>query len=388
MTLRQPANGGFASRLALFYGGIGAAIGVQMPFLPVWLAAKGLDSRAIGIVLAAPMIVRLLAVPIATRTADRRDALRETIILAAIASAGGYALVGFADGFWPILLMIAFASAAFTVTMPLADAYALKGLSARKRAYGPVRLWASAAFIAGNLGAGYLVDILPARDLIWVMVAVFIAAATTSLALSPVHVGWSPPSASNVRASSILRSPVFLMVAAAASLIQASHAVYYGFSTLAWSATGLDGLTIGGLWALGVVAEIVLFALSGRLPAMIDPAMLLTLGAAGAALRWAAMALDPPVWALPVLQCLHALSFGATHLGAVQFLARAAPEQLSATAQGYFSVMLGLVMAVAMGLAGILYGAYGSSAYAAMAVAAFVGGLIALAVVRRPGAQG
>ena len=36
------------------------------------------------------------------------------------------------------------------------------------------------------------------------------------------------------------------------------------------------------------------------------------------------MALDPPVLALPFLQLLHALSFGATHLGALAYVAACA----------------------------------------------------------------
>src|SRR2546421_4577620 len=110
----------------------------------------------------------------------------------------------------------------------------------------------------------------------------------------------------------------FIPVAVAASLVQASHAVYYGFSTLAWTASGLSGLAVGSLWALGVVAEIVLFAVSGRL--RLRPASLLGIGAAGAAVRWSLMASDPPLALVPLLQCLHGLSFGATFLGAVQFV--------------------------------------------------------------------
>ena len=70
----------------------------------------------------------------------------------------------------------------------------------------------------------------------------------------------------------------------------------------------------------------------------------------------------------------HALSFGATYLGALAFVARHAPAGQGATAQGYLSVAHGLTMAGATGLAGWLYGAFGSRAYAAMALAAVVGG--------------
>ena len=162
---------------------------------------------------------------------------------------------------------------------------------------------------------------------------------------------------------------------AAASLIQASHALYYGFSALEWRGAGLDGTAIAALWALGVIAEIVLFAVSGRLPPFFQPSVLLMIGAAGAALRWTAMALDPPGLLLPWLQLLHALSFGATHLGALGFVARHAPPGQSATAQGYLAIALGVAMAGATGLSGWLYGAFGSRAYAAMALAAVAGGV-------------
>jgi PPP family 3-phenylpropionic acid transporter len=280
-----------------------------------------------------------------------------------------------AQGAGLILLAYAFAAFAFTPMMPLSETYALKGLGALGRPYGPVRLWGSAAFILGNFLAGYALDIIPARHLIWMIVAASALIALVSLALAPLPE--TPPLAgarSDPRRG-LLRDPIFLAVLAAASLIQASHAVFYGFSALQWRAKGLDGTFIAGLWALGVVAEMVLFALQGRLPPLLQaPPMLLIVGAAGAALRWAAMAFDPPVFALPFLQGLHALSFGATHLGAVGYVARNAPAGQGATAQGYLAIALGAVMAGAMGLSGVLVEAFGVRAYAAMALTAVAGG--------------
>jgi PPP family 3-phenylpropionic acid transporter len=94
------------------------------------------------------------------------------------------------------------------------------------------------------------------------------------------------------------------------------------------------------------------------------------------------MAFDPPPALLPPLQCLHAFSFGATHLGAVAVVARRAPVELAATAQGYFAVALGLVMAAAMGVSGVLYARWGSFAYGAMALVAAAGGLFAVVAHR------
>jgi len=374
---------GFALRLAAFYAALFVTLGVQLPFLPVWLAAKGLDASAIGLVLAVPMILRVFAIPLAARAADRRDALRGTIVIAATVAVVGYGALGFAQGLVAIMAVYALASVAYAPVFLLTDAYALRGLGARGRAYGPVRLWGSAAFIAASFGAGALLDVIASRDLIWLIVAAMALAAATACALTPLARSDAQTPAAHPSAGALLRDPGFLVVAAAASLVQASHALYYGFSTIDWQAAGFDGTTIGALWALGVIAEIVLFALSTRLP--FAPTALILVGAVGALIRWSGMALGPPSAALPFLQSLHALSFGATHLGALGFVMRAAPAGLAATAQGYLAVAQGLAMTAATGLSGLLYGRYGPFAYGAMALAAAVGGLFALAAHRLSG---
>ena len=321
------------------------------------------------------MVLRILTIPLTTRTADRHNALRGVLILTCWLTVAGYSLVGLAEGARMILLAYAVAALAFTPVMPLSETYALKGLSALGRPYGPVRLWGSATFILGNFVAGYAIDAIPARDLIWMIVAASALIALVSLTLAPLPADAEPAGAPSAPRRGLLRDPAFLAVLAAASLIQASHAVFYGFSALQWRAEGLDGTTIAALWALGVVAEMVLFALQGRLPPLLQqPIVLLMVGAAGGALRWTAMAFDPPVLALPFLQLLHALSFGATHLGALGYVARNAPAGQGATAQGYLAIALGAVMAGAMGLSGVLVGAFGVRAYAAMALVAVAGG--------------
>jgi PPP family 3-phenylpropionic acid transporter len=171
-----------------------------------------------------------------------------------------------------------------------------------------------------------------------------------------------------------LRDPAVVAVFAGASLIQASHALFYGFSALQWHAAGFDGTVIAVLWALGVAAEIVLFAVQARLPPFFSPTTLLMVGAAAGVLRWLGMATDPSALVLPWLQLLHALSFGATHLGALMFLAQNAPAGQAATAQGYLAIAAGLAMAAATGISGVLYQDFGSRAYVAMALVAFAGG--------------
>ena len=117
----------FSLRLKAFYAALFLTLGVQLPFLPLWLTAKGLDAGAIGIVLAIPAVIRIIAIPVATRLADRRDVVRGVIILAAAAAAAGFAALAFAQGAVAIMLVYALASAAYAPVMMLADTYALRG---------------------------------------------------------------------------------------------------------------------------------------------------------------------------------------------------------------------------------------------------------------------
>jgi PPP family 3-phenylpropionic acid transporter len=381
---QELAGGRFVRSMALFYASIFVALGVHLPFLPVWLAAKGLTPQTIGVVLALPMILRLFAIPLATRAADRRNALRAVIMAATLVALIGFAALGLTTSTSTIAVLYPLAATAFVLLFVLSDVYALRGLAPHRRAYGPVRLWGSAAFIVANLAAGYLLDVIAARDLIWLIVgavALCLVSAWTLAPLAPFQRG-EGTTAPTPPARMLLRDPAFIAVAAAASLIQGSHALYYSFSTIDWQAVGYGGGTIGVLWGLGVLAEIVLFALSARLPAAFTPSVLILIGGAGALVRWIAMALGPPGALLPLLQCLHALSFGATHLGTLGFIAHAAPAGLAATAQGYIAVSMGVVMAVATGLSGLLYARFGAAAYGAMALIATTGLVAALAAHR------
>ena len=369
----------FAPRLALFYATLFAAAGIHQPFFPIWLAAKGLDAGAIGLVLAAPMIVRIAAVPLATREADRRAALRPALVIASFASAAGMALVGFAEGAAAILIAFTLASIAWAPVMPLTDAYALKRLNLTS--YGPVRLWGSAAFIAGSIGAGWLADI-------------------DSRAASDLDDRGSNGRNRCCRAGGAAASSR----AGAPGQPQATgkSAVYPGLRR------GDRGVEPRAGEPCGLL-RLLRYRLEGGRPRRHDhrravgargPGRDRAVCVCGPAARGdqsdnaagdrrrrgghplGAMAFDPSAPALAFLQCLHGLSFGATHLGAMGFIARAAPPQLSATAQGCLATAYGIVMAAATGAAGLLYGAQGSMAYGAMVLPAAAGGVSALAAHR------
>jgi MFS transporter, PPP family, 3-phenylpropionic acid transporter len=377
----------FAFKLGLFYAAYFFFGGIQLPFFPLWLEARGLDPQTIGLIIAVPMMVRIVATPAIAHQADRHRALKAALV---IASAGGtlaMTIVGLLSAPFAILAVYVIAAVAFSPVLSLADAYALSGLPQRGRAYGPVRLWGSAAFIAGNVGAGLLLEWFAPGFLIWLIVAALALSVLAAIALDPIVPVPSAVPDGTVKASplSLLRNPAFIAIALASAMIQSSHSLFYGFSAVQWRAAGFDGLTIGGLWGLGVGTTIALFALSGRLPAAFKPSTLIVIGGLGAALRWVAMMFDPGPWLIAPLQILHAASFGATHLGLMAFMARAVPRELAATGQGLVATMSGVVNASATLVSGFVYAALGAQAYGLMAAMAVVGVVSAAYAGRRPG---
>lgn len=363
----------FSLRLAAFYATLGVATGVGMPFFPVWLEYTGLNPVDIGIILAIPMIVRVFSVPLTTRLADRFNMLRGAILIASIGSAIGNIAISLSGSFLSIALVMVAAAIFFTPTYPLADAYALRGLSKRGKAYGPVRLWSSAAYIAANVGSGLIIGIMPKGGIIWLITAAFTAGIVISWLMIPVSIHDHGAARSISAGKSLWRLPAFVAVVIACGAIQSSHAFYYGFSTLDWATKGYSSVTIGGFWAIGVIAEILLFAISGWLQRFVSPIVLVILGGIAGILRWTVMAFDPPFAIIPFAQVLHALTFGATLLGGMQFLMTVTPPGQVATAQGDLSAVQGFIFGAATGLSGWLFAAYGDLAYAAMAILAAIG---------------
>ena len=168
------------------------------------------------------------------------------------------------------------------------------------------------------------------------------------------------------------------MFVISASLLQASHAVYNGFSTLHWKESGIKEQLIGALWVEGVFAEILLFSISGFLIARIGPIKLLAIAGVCGLVRWTVLAQSTDIYALLSTQVLHALTFGAVHLGAMHFIASNAPAGRTATAQGIYTSISGLIMGLAMVGAGSLYELFRGQAFYAMVLISALGLIITL----------
>jgi PPP family 3-phenylpropionic acid transporter len=175
----------------------------------------------------------------------------------------------------------------------------------------------------------------------------------------------------------------FLVFLAAVGAVQGAHALFYAFGALHWRSLGISGTWVGLLWTIGVLAEVAVFAYSRAILARIGAVELMIAGGAAATLRWAAMSIDPPIAVLVPLQLLHALSYGAAHLGAIHFIATTVPQQAAGTGQAlYATIAAGVAMGAATLAAGPLYAHYAGQAYLAMAALALAGTMAAVVLWR------
>jgi len=365
----QDASKRFATRLALFYGATFGTMGTHLPFFTLWLKSVGIDPSWIGIISAVPAVTRFTVLPFATGAAGKRYSLRTLLAVTAIATALGFAVIG--TQYLPLAVLLAYAATCcmWTPVVPLTDAYALGGVARYGLSYGPLRLWGSAAFVVGALACGLLVDFVAASQLIWVITAVASLAALSSLGLQPLDRP-KPPAAGVHGAGTLLRDPGFVAIIVAAALIQGSHAAYYAFASITWQAFGLSGLTIAGLWVLGVLAEIVVFALSPRFT--LAPALLVVVGALSAVARWLITAQEPSVAVLSVVQLAHGLTFGLTQVGIMGLLVRHVPGHLMVRGQGYLAACGGIATSTASVVSGVIYAGYGQRVYYVMAAMALM----------------
>ncbi len=379
---------GYCARVGAFFGAIFLVYGVHLPFLPLWLEWRGLSAAEISIVVAVPFFLRIGVSPSVAFFSDRSGRHGRSITLLAFWSTAMAALLVQLSGFLVILLAAVALSLAMTTIMPLTEVIAVRGVRSHGCDYGRMRLWGSLTFIAassiasifiGWLGVGVVVWLILAGCFITGLVALFLP--EDQAVVEPDGDGAAVMSVAAIR--SLVLSPVFLAFLIACGSVQAAHATYYAFSAIHWSRQGLSAEVIGALWALGVIAEIGLFAWSGMVMRQFTAGALMVIGAASSVLRWSIMAFDPGIGALVGLQTLHALTFGASHLAAIRFISQSVDSRLAGTAQAFYATTaMGVAMGGATLASGLVYAKIGGATFLLMAGIAGVGLIAALAVLR------
>ncbi|NKD54158.1 MULTISPECIES: 3-phenylpropionate MFS transporter [unclassified Haematospirillum] len=362
-------------RLACLYGAIFIVNGIQLPFWPVWLESRGMGPWEIGILSGALYWAKAVTNPtIGTIIDTRGNRIGMMRFLAATSLIISLFYLGF-DGFWGLLIIGILGGSLFSGITPVAETISMGHATRGKIDYGRVRLWGSISFMVAAYLVGKILDYTPNNEIIlWL----FLGGLGITLAAT-----WfspdSPSTDSNTERepwSGLLRDRRFLVFLVFAACAQGSHAVYYAFGTLHWTSQGVESGVIGGLWAVGVLAEIVLFAASARFVRRMDPAILMVSAGIAGVIRWPLMAFTTALPVLVLLQVLHAFTFGAAHLAAMHYITANTRSGLIARAQTVYSaVAVGLGSGILMIVAGRLYELLEGWAYLAMA------GLSAFALV-------
>lgn len=369
-----------STRLSAFYAASFLVVGIQAPFWPVWLAGRGLGAREIAMLLAAALWVKVVATPALGALADRRGRRRGVMVALACTALLGYAALWNAGGFWMLLWLTLVAGVAQSAVMPLGDSVTLAAVRHDGLDYGRIRAWGSVTFVVAAVGSGAVLAGSAPAWLAGNQVLLLVLAASSLLVLACIAIpSAEPPGEPTGRSrwaalGTLAADRHFWRFVVATAALQASHQVYYGFGTLYWRSLGFSDAVIGCLWAEGVIAEIVLFWQGGRLLTRLGPLGLMAVGGGAGIVRWTLAGLVPGLLPAVVLQLLHALTFGATHLGAMNFLSRTVPPAAAASAQALYSgASTGIGSGLVMLGAGALYAAYGGYAYLFMAVLSAAG---------------
>ena len=363
-------------KLGLFYAALCLSSGVATPYIAIWLHAHGLSGGEIGLILAAPMLARVATGPALAVWADGFQLRRTAILIMTALSALGYGALMATSGFWPWLLVWFVGATAYQICSPLVDVITLRRSSLDGFAYAVPRGMGSAAYIVANVVAGVLIPRFGPELIVWWILGAGIVLVLGAVLLLPrdpvVEAGERPSGRSRLAgAGELIRDPVFMLMLASVSLVQAAHGFYYAFSTLIWRAQGIGPAWSGALWGMGVAVEVVFLWFGEPLRRRLGPERLLI---AGAAIRWTAFAFSPPLWLLFPLQGLHALSFTATFIASLELTQRLSPRMHASAAQSLNAgLSLGLMSGLATLVSGPLYDHAGAWGYLAMSASALLG---------------
>ncbi|MFO7593548.1 MAG: MFS transporter [Pseudomonadota bacterium] len=303
-------------RLSGFYLFYFASLGALMPYWSLYLKSLGFSSLQIGQLMAILMATKIISPNIwgwiADHTGKRMAVVRWGSLLAVVSFCG----VFLAKDYWPLAAVMLLYSFFWNAVLPQFEATTLSHLGKDSHRYSVIRLWGSVGFILTVVGVGSLLDLFGASLLPVVLLGLFLGIWLSAL-MAPEHDG-HVAAHEHESLGTILRRPEVLALLAACFLVQASHGPYYTFYTIYMEEFGYSRGVIGQFWALGVIAEVVIFLMMSQLVRRFGLSSLMLWASLLTALRWVLIGALPE--SLPVMlfaQLLHAASFGVFHATAI-----------------------------------------------------------------------
>ncbi|MBR9875074.1 MAG: 3-phenylpropionate MFS transporter [Vibrionaceae bacterium] len=362
----KPSPYGWISQ---YFVGFFFAYGVYLPFWSLWFKEQGVSSTDIGLLVGLGLATRCVANLVITPRIHKVERLMPTLrwlSLAALIFVGFHFFTG--GNFWLMALATVLFNLCCGPVVPLSDAMANYYARLNMLDYGRTRLWGSVAFIGGSTVVGYLVagfgsDMILYTAMAGVLLSLLFAMRNTN----PMPVTLSEQHAERPKLSALLTDKPVLKFLVLVSLIQGSHAAYYGFSAIHWKAAGHSEDVIGYLWSLGVAAEVAVFALSKRIFAGQSLRTLFVIAACGVMMRWGITAGTTSIFALVVVQLLHGVTFAAAHIAAIQYIQNSEENKMVALQALYNAIPLGAFIALMTVLSGWAYEHWGALVFWGMA---------------------
>jgi len=376
---------GLTRRFAVFYFLLFLPIGMQAPYLFLFLKRQGFTDTQLGTLAALPPLLSVLAPPVWGAVADAFGDRRRTLALLLVLAAASFPWLMYTTDFATTLaLLVVFSAFAFPPAA-IADAIALENVEREGGDYGRLRLWGSIGFAAPLLVFGMVLK-RGAGEEAASLYPIFVGYAIFRL-VSAGWVGMLPPSRGggngrfDLRAARVFASPRFLALAGCAVVATAAMSAYYLYFTIYLDEVGIADNLKGYFWVIAVAAETGMMLVIGALIRKIGLKWTFVLGLAGCAGRLFAFSFALGPAGIAAVQCLHALTFTAVMISSITFVNRLTPPELRASGQSVWMALThGLGAAAGSKLAGMGASAFGlmgmfrvfSLAAAATAVAAAV----------------
>ena len=252
-------------RLSGFYFCYFALLGATAPFLALYLDHLGFSSARIGELLAIPMLMRCISPNLWGWLGDRSGRRLAIVRFGAFCTLCSFALILFGTSYAWLALIMALYAFFWHAVLPQFEVLTLAHLGEQTARYSQVRLWGSVGFILAVVGLGELFERVSLEVFPWVLIGIIGCIFASSWWVPNAQLSAArdnPLSGGFLRQ---LRQPGVLAFFLVVGLMQLSHGPYYTFISLYLESLGYARGVIGLLWAIGVVAEILVFLLMARL---------------------------------------------------------------------------------------------------------------------------
>ncbi len=333
---RGPGRGFLYARLSNFYLWYFAFVGAYGPFFALYLKNRGFEPFEIAMLMAVGPVARIFIPNLWAWLADRYRARGRIQRGLALCAPFIFAGVLLRPGFAGLLALMIVWSLLWSGVLPLVEAGTMSVLRARMGIYGRIRLWGSVGFIVVVVAGGYVFDAY-GIDMLEVVILVLLTLTVASVFALPRGRSIAVSSASR-SLGSVLWKPGVVGLIAGFFLMQVAHAPYNTFYSIYLVEAGYSTTTVGWLWALGVIAEIVLFLWLPRVMRRWRLGQILLACFCFAIARF--LMIGWGVGSLAVLalaQLMHAMTFGAFHAAGVAAMHQVFRGNLQSRGQALYS---------------------------------------------------